>query len=305
MPMVQRIILISLMWLTLPFGPVFGQSEGKLSGHEMEFWVGEWDLKWTVQGREGSGSNSVSKTLGGMVIHEHFSGEEGSYAGFKGESFTIFDPRMGSYFQTWVDNNGGYLDFTFARENEKYIFEREAEYNDKPVKSRMVFYDIEPNSFTWDWERMNPDSDSWELQWRIFYSRKERLEDVGLKRLEWLIGRWKNIKNGDMEIWKRSEDGQRLEGTALAFTDGRTDSSITERLRIAERDGKLFYTANPVTSSNPTEFEIISMADTNFVSYNPDHDFPQRIEYHRTSQGSMKAVIKDYHRSMSFSFSRE
>ena len=41
------------------------------------------------------------------------------------------------------------------------------------VFQRMVFKDIEDNSFTWDWESSSDIGENWNLQWRINYKRKE------------------------------------------------------------------------------------------------------------------------------------
>ena len=276
----------------------------ELSGNEMDFWVGEWNLEWTVNGERGRGINSVIKTLGGAVIHQHFSGQEGPYAGFKGEGFTTFNPRAKTFFQTWVDNGGGYLDFTFQREGEKYIFVREADTDQYSVKSRMIFYAIKPHSFTWDWQKYNNMSDEWELKWRIFYTRKEILEGVDIKQFEWLAGRWKNSGSDSYEVWTFSEDQSSLKGYSIEYNPDGSDSTITERLKIEEREGRFVFVAHPVSSAAPTVFRIISVTDDNLVSYNPDHDFPQRIEYHRLSPQRVKAVIKNGEKGVSFVFHR-
>lgn len=35
----------------------------------------------------------------------------------------------------------------------------------------MRFYDILPGSFTWDWEGTRDGGRTWNLRWRIYYSR--------------------------------------------------------------------------------------------------------------------------------------
>jgi len=42
----------------------------------------------------------------------------------------------------------------------------------RPVKLRMVFYNIAADSLDWDWERSDDDGASWTLQWRLHYRRK-------------------------------------------------------------------------------------------------------------------------------------
>lgn len=295
-------ILITGLFCLVFSASAMARQNPEVSGQEMEFWVGEWDLTWTVDSREGIGSNSVTKTLGGAVIHEHFQGIEGPYAGYLGESFTTYNSRQNTFFQTWVDISGGYLDFNYEQENGNQIFSREADFGEGPFKTRMVFYDIQPDSFEWDWERLNPETGEWELQWRIHYQRKEKIEGLSMDQFQWITGRWENRETGDYEVWEYTSDHSSLSGYAVSYNEEKSDSTITEELRITERDGKFIFIAHPISSESPTEFPIISATDKNFVSYNPDHDFPQRVEYHRLDQNRLKAVIKDNQRMMQFNF---
>lgn len=295
------IMITSLFFLVFSASAIARQNT-ELSGQEMDFWVGEWDLTWTVEGQEGLGANSVTKTLGGAVIHEHFEGLEGPYAGYLGESFTTFNSRQNTYFQTWVDMNGGYLDFIFEYENENYIFSREADFGEGPIKTRMVFYDITPNGFTWDWQRLMPEDDDWELRWRIHYQRNEKIEGLHIDQFQWITGRWENRETGDHEVWEYADDRSSLTGYAVHYHNDKSDSTITEELKIVERDRKFVFIAHPSSSEFSTEFPIISATDKNFVSYNPEHDFPQRVEYHRLDKNRLKAVIKDKERMIQFNF---
>lgn len=140
-----------------------------------DFWVGEWDLKWTdAQGKPGHGTNTIRKILDGVVIEENFRATEGGFSGYKGKSVSVYNPQRKSWHQAWVDNQGGYIDLLGRIDGEKRIFqtgEREGP-DGKPIISRMVFYDIRPESFTWDWESSSDDGDTWDLNWRIHYTRK-------------------------------------------------------------------------------------------------------------------------------------
>lgn len=137
---------------------------------KMDFWVGEWNLTW----EGGKGSNRIEKTLDGKVIQENFEGLEGQYAGFKGTSISVFNPQTKMWHQAWADNNGGYINFISDMEGENRIFQtipREGP-NGQTIVSRMRFYDITGDSFTWDWERSTDGGETWSLNWRIFYERK-------------------------------------------------------------------------------------------------------------------------------------
>lgn len=134
-----------------------------------DFWVGEWNATWTnPDGTKGTGTNRLEKILDGKVIQEHFA----DATGFKGSSFTTFISTTQTWRQVWVDNANGYYEFTGEVDGNKRIFRTEAKaVNGSKAYQRMVFYNIEKNSFTWDWQRTPDDGKTWVLQWRIYYKR--------------------------------------------------------------------------------------------------------------------------------------
>lgn len=137
----------------------------------LDFWVGDWDLTW--EGGEGParGTNTIRKILGGAVIHESFNGQPGM--DFHGESFSVLGRVEGGWKQVWVDSARGYLDFDGYREGDKVVFHRKGKNpQGETLYQRMVFYDIEEDSLTWDWET-SPDGNEWTLRWRIQYQRKK------------------------------------------------------------------------------------------------------------------------------------
>lgn len=95
------------------------------------------------------------------------------------------------------------------------------------------------------------------------------------RTLSWLEGCWTDGQY--TETWTR--DGGDLVGTG-AWPDG-----TTEDLRITlERDGPLHYIATP--SNQPTAtFSTLEWEQWGVVFTNPDHDWPQAIEYRMTSYG--------------------
>ena len=78
---------------------------------QLDFWVGEWDLTWPGNnaGETAHGTNSIRRILDGCIVEENFSGGEALH--LRGKSVSIFDAIAGKWKQTWVDNEGGYLDF--------------------------------------------------------------------------------------------------------------------------------------------------------------------------------------------------
>jgi hypothetical protein len=167
-------IHIFLLCLLIYF-PVYSQeSPVDLEPEQyFDFWVGEWELTWNnADGTEGAGYNVIRKILNGNVLEENFTATSGNNSGFAGKSWSVYDKRTGTWKQTWVDSNGGYLDFTCEPEGEKRIFKREGiDRTGKPILQRMVFHDIANDSLTWDWEVSFDKGETWTLRWRIFYRR--------------------------------------------------------------------------------------------------------------------------------------
>ena len=149
----------------------FGQV---LDSASFDFWVGQWNAEWSLQnGETGKGTNFITKELDGKVIEENFSILEGPNAGFKGKSLSVYNPLNKIWHQAWTDNQGGYYDFHGAIEGDRNIFTTNVlEQGDKRIIQRMVFYDIEADSFTWDWEGTQDGGETWNLLWRINYTRQ-------------------------------------------------------------------------------------------------------------------------------------
>ena len=140
---------------------------------QLEFWVGDWDLTWPQQtkGDIGHGTNSIRRVLETCVVEENFSGGEAMH--LRGMSVSIFDARAGKWKQTWVDNEGGYLDFVGEFKDGQMILWRDAVRPDgTKVKQRMVFKNISRNEFDWSWEASKDGGKTWEVQWPIHYKRK-------------------------------------------------------------------------------------------------------------------------------------
>nr|WP_288935161.1 hypothetical protein [uncultured Allomuricauda sp.] len=138
-----------------------------------DFWVGKWDATWDEgNGKIGKGTNRITKTLDGKVIHENFQIIEGKSKGFKGTSISVYQPKLKRWKQAWADNNGGYYDFTGEFENNARIFKTQnIEKDGKLTTARMVFKDIKEDSFLWDWESSDDNGNTWKLLWRIHYKR--------------------------------------------------------------------------------------------------------------------------------------
>jgi hypothetical protein len=142
--------------------------------HQLDFWLGEWDLTWpgskpnTVQ----HGANSIQRILGGCVVEENFSG--GDEMHLRGKSVSLFDANSDKWKQTWVDNEGSYLDFAGEFTNGVMTLSRKFTRPDgTPVLQRMVFKNITSDEFDWSWESSKDDGKTWQVVWPIHYRRRK------------------------------------------------------------------------------------------------------------------------------------
>ena len=135
---------------------------------EFDFWVGEWDLSWDENGK---GKNTVQLVLSDCVVHEQFDGTP--TMPLRGWSVSTFDQKSGKWKQTWVDNQGGYLDFVGEYRDGRMVLSREATINGKKGLQRMVWQDIQKNQIEWYWDRSFDGGESWETVWHIHYHRKQ------------------------------------------------------------------------------------------------------------------------------------
>ena len=126
------------------------------------------DLTW---GESGRGTNRITAVLDDCVIRENFDGTTSMQ--LKGWSVSTYDRKTEKWKQTWVDNQGSYLDFVGQFENGEMELSRKAVINDKPALQRMVFRNIEKNSLDWNWERSFDEGKTWETTWQIHYARKK------------------------------------------------------------------------------------------------------------------------------------
>jgi len=96
--------------------------------------------------------------------------------------------------------------------------------------------------------------------------------------LDWIVGHWCASLDGASaeEVWQPPEDGVYV--GAGRTRDHGNDSM--EYLRIAEVDGVQSYIAQPA-GQPPTPFKRTAGGESWVRFENPDHDFPQRIEYRR------------------------
>jgi len=135
---------------------------------QFDFWLGEWDLTYNDTAHA---TNSIRRVNDGCTIEENFN-DPGQ--GFRGQSWSVYNPSTKQWQQTWVDNQGGYIVLTGEFKDGKMVLTTQPVKNKNGVDviSRMIFYNIEKNSFDWSWEKSEDEGKSWKTSWAIHYTRK-------------------------------------------------------------------------------------------------------------------------------------
>ncbi|WP_276132634.1 DUF6265 family protein [Polluticoccus soli] len=123
---------------------------------------------------------------------------------------------------------------------------------------------------------------------------EEHVIDRRINNVRWMLGEWvKEMPNGVfVEKWQEETDTSYIgEGT---FTTNNGDVMFSEKLRLEQRGDELWYIPTVANQNNaqPVLFKETKIVDNEAVFENPEHDFPQRIIYKRTSDSTLYARIE-------------
>jgi hypothetical protein len=165
----NRTLLLIICLLCLPLAALAQNGPPPVPPEtaQFDFWVGNWDASW---GNSLHGTNHITKRWDRVVVEE-FNGKPGQ--DFEGHSVSVYDVRTKCWKQTWVDSQGGYLDFTGGFADGKMTLSRSFAKEGKTILQRMVWYDIKPDAFEWNWELSDDGGQTWKVNWNIHYTRKK------------------------------------------------------------------------------------------------------------------------------------
>jgi hypothetical protein len=115
------------------------------------------------------GTNIVNSILDGYVIEENFDGNPGM--DFRGKSLSVYNHKHKTWQQTWVDNEGFYTLFTGGIQDDKMILSRTVQTTKGTLTQRMIFFNIQKDSFDWNLESSTDSGQNWKLNWKTRYTR--------------------------------------------------------------------------------------------------------------------------------------
>ena len=113
-----------------------------------------------------------------------------------------------------------------------------------------------------------------------------------LDSLEWLNHRWvsKAEQNISVETWVKVSD-MSFEGVGEVIDANTGKIGFSESLRILQMSGEVFYLAKVNENPFPIAFKLIECSQQVAIFENPEHDFPQRLEYRGQSQSTLKVTV--------------
>ena len=120
-----------------------------------------------------------------------------------------------------------------------------------------------------------------------FTACKPTKEQVKIDSLSWLQGSWLNSDSTIIETWA-IQNGE-VAGNAFSQQAGK----ITERLRIFDDNGKIFYEATVLDQNEgkAIQFELESYSGDSLYFVNLKHDFPNYIIYKKTSDSTIYTKV--------------
>ena len=108
------------------------------------------------------GINSVLRVLDGCAIEQNFSGGVGMH--LRGKTLSIFDTASDKWKQTWLDNDGGYLNFTCEFKDGQMIL--------APRPCGATVRRSRQRELGWSWEASADGGKTWQINWPIHYRRQ-------------------------------------------------------------------------------------------------------------------------------------
>ncbi len=70
--------------------------------HQFDFWLGTWEVHAASRPDAPPSHNAITSIQDGCVVHEQYR----SIGGYTGTSMSYYDAATGTWYQTWVDNQG-------------------------------------------------------------------------------------------------------------------------------------------------------------------------------------------------------
>jgi hypothetical protein len=132
---------------------------------QFDFWLGSWEVK-TSDGSV-AGTNAIDSILNGCVLREQWRGARG----MTGSSFNTYDPPAGTWHQTWVDDQGGFLLLSGALEEGAMVLRGEMLDDEGLVTHRITWTPVADGQVRQLWEASRDGGATWSVVFDGLYAR--------------------------------------------------------------------------------------------------------------------------------------
>lgn len=115
-----------------------------------------------------------------------------------------------------------------------------------------------------------------------------------LASLDWLLGNWRAIQDKAivLESWQKVSPYS-FEGEGITTFAKSDKAASKETLRLVEMSGEVFYMAKIKSNPLPVAFRMTTCSADQAIFENPNHDFPQRLDYQRQGSNRIKVAVTD------------
>lgn len=123
----------------------------------------------------------------------------------------------------------------------------------------------------------------------------------------WLVGSWeiKTEKGVISESWQQVNDSTLTGVSLFVVPSGERIPQESLELRLREGVWQYVSTVEGQNNNKPVAFKLKFIGKMEFISENPQHDFPQRIAYRRVGSqlyASIEGVRKGKYTKQNFDF---
>ena len=134
---------------------------------QFDFWLGDWNV---TTGPNQAGTNLITLTLDGCVLHEHWAGAKGG----RGESFNYYDRDDRQWHQLWVDNSGGTIELAGTLHDGTMVLVGSGkDQSGNPVLNRIAWIDNpKDGSVRQLWEQSSDNGKTWQPAFDGLYRKK-------------------------------------------------------------------------------------------------------------------------------------
>ncbi len=150
--------------------------------HDFDFYHGHWKIQnrrlekrlvGNSNWQEFAAIQSCRPVIGGLGNLDQFSSIFPDGQPIEGMTLRVFNPQTKLWSIYWLDNRGCELQPPVVGrfENGRGTFYGEDVFNGKPIKVVFYWYDITPNSATWEQAFSEDDGVTWETNWQMFMTR--------------------------------------------------------------------------------------------------------------------------------------